>query len=74
MNFLFYIRNPNGGTLDNIEWKPHHPDHPSYLKFDEDLTTVDSRINENRFKFWDEMIKIIKNAENKHANNLSLKM
>ncbi|XP_065207265.1 esterase E4-like isoform X2 [Planococcus citri] len=66
--------NPNGGTLDEIEWKPHHPNNPSHLKFDEHLTIVNSRINEERYQFWDEIIKIMRNSEKRIANNLNPKM
>ena len=55
--------------MDEIVWRPHLPHDPSHVVVDDDLTVVNSRINEERFKFWDEIMKVIRACEKRLKEN-----
>lgn len=66
-NVTLFFSDPNGGTSEKIQWKPYHPDNPSYLVIDENLKVENGKINEKRFEFWRNMMKYIKENEMKFS-------
>ncbi|XP_065201843.1 esterase E4-like [Planococcus citri] len=55
--------NPNSAATNEVYWKPFHPQNPSHLLFDENLSIVEDRINPERVALWNEFIDIIKEEE-----------
>ena len=60
--FTFYYRNPNGNNV-NVDWKPFSQDQPNYLQIHENIKMSNGYINEDRYKFWLKINKIIKEGK-----------
>lgn len=52
-----------------IDWKPYHSDDPHYLEFDGEVEMKKGIINEERTRFWQRMMKMIKENENLPTEN-----
>ncbi|XP_065222820.1 juvenile hormone esterase-like [Planococcus citri] len=58
--------NPNGDNV-SVNWKPFSQDQPNFLQIHENMKMCNGYINEDRYKFWLKINKIIK--EGKIENN-----
>lgn len=56
---------PNDERFNGVHWAPLDAEHPSYLRFDEDIQIVQGRIHEERAAFWRDLVKRIKDHESK---------
>lgn len=65
---LSICRNPNGDNVP-IKWKAFQQEEPSYLQINENLKVCKGYINEERYKFWEKINKII--VEGKIENDES---